>query len=99
MGYLPLALITMVLLGVHYFLVKLISPHIASPVIAIAGGVAYFPILIAYTYFTKTPMMPEQTMYWWYAVLIGVPMTIGVLTLIVSNCKRSGVGCYAYLWT
>ena len=89
MSYLPLALTTMVLFGVHYFFAKVISPHIASPVIALAGGVAYFPIVLGYIYFTKTPIMPEQKVYLWYAILIGIPMTIASLTLYMALARGS----------
>ena len=84
MNYLPLALITMVGLGVHYFLAKLISPHISSPVIAFLGGAVYFPVVLGYIYFTKTPIMPEQKIYVLYAILIAIPMAIGVLTLYLA---------------
>lgn len=87
MSYLSLALITMVLLGGHYFLAKLISPQVPGAVIALASGVVYFPIILAYIYFARLPIMPEQKVYWWYAVLIGVPMTIGVLTLYMAVAK------------
>ena len=46
MNYLPLALITMVLLGVHYFLAKVISPHINSSVIALLGAAVFIPIIL-----------------------------------------------------
>ena len=87
MNYLPLALITMVGLGVHYFLAKLISPHISSPAIALIGGAVYFPLLIGYIYFTKTPIMPEQKVYVGYAILIGIPMAIAILTLYLAIAK------------
>jgi len=87
MGYLPLALITMVGLGVHYFLAKLISPHINGPVIALLGAVVYFPIVFGYIYFTKTPIMPEQKVYAWYAILIAIPMAIAILTLYLAIAK------------
>jgi len=87
MGYLPLALITMVGLGVHYFLAKLISPHISSPAIALLGAVVYFPIILAYIYFTKTPIMPEQKIYVLYAILIAIPMAIAVLSLYIAIAK------------
>ena len=87
MNYLPLALITMVGLGAHYFLAKLISPHISSPAIALLGGVVYFPLLIGYIYFTKTPIMPEQKVYVGYAILIGIPMAIAIITLYLAIAK------------
>jgi len=89
MSYLPLALTTMVLFGVHYFFAKVISPYVASPVIALAGAVAYFPIVLGYIYFTKTPIMPEQKVYLWYAILIGIPMTIASLTLYMALARGS----------
>jgi transporter family protein len=87
MSYLPLALITMVGLGVHYFLAKLISPHISSPTIALLGTVVYFPIILGYIYFTKTPIMPEQKIYILYAILIAIPMAIAVLSLYLAIAK------------
>lgn len=87
MNYVTLALITMVGLGIHYFLAKLISPHISSPVIALLGGVIFFPLVFAYIYFTKTPIMPEQKVYIGYAILIGIPMAIAILTLYLAIAK------------
>jgi len=87
MNYLPLALITMVGLGVHYFLAKLISPHISSPAIALLGAVVYFPVVLGYIYFTKTPIMPEQKVYILYAILIAIPMAIAVLTLYLAIAR------------
>jgi transporter family protein len=87
MNYLPLALITMVLLGVHYFLAKVISPHISGPAIALLGAIVYFPIVLGYIYFTKTPIMPEQKVYFWYAILIAIPMAIAILTLYMAIAK------------
>jgi len=87
MNYLPLALITMVGLGIHYFLAKLISPHISSPTIAFLGAVIFFPLVFAYIYFTKTPIMPEQKIYVGYAILIGIPMAIAILTLYLAIAR------------
>ena len=87
MGYLPLALITMVGLGVHYFLAKLISPHISSPAIALLGAVVYFPIVLGYIYFARTPIMPEHKEYFWYAILIAIPMAIAILTLYMAIAR------------
>jgi len=87
MHYLPLALITMVGLGGHYFLAKLISPHISSASIALLGGVVYFPIIFGYIYFTKTPIMPEQKVYALWAILIAIPMAIAILTLYLAIAK------------
>jgi transporter family protein len=77
----------MVLFGIHYFFVKIISPNINSASIAIAGGLVYFLAMFVYLYFTKTPLMPEQQIYWWYAVIIGIPMAIGVLTIYLAVAR------------
>ena len=87
MHYLPLALITMAGLGVHYFLAKLISPHISSAAIALLGAVVYFPIILGYIYFTKTPIMPEQKVYALWAILIAIPMAIAILTLYLAIAR------------
>ena len=87
MNYIPLALITMVGLGIHYFLAKVISPNISSASIAILGGVVYFPIMFAYVYVTKTPIMPEQKVYAWSAIIIAIPMAIAILTLYLAIAK------------
>ena len=84
MNYLSLVLITLVLLGVHYFLAKIISPHIAGSVIALAGCIVMIPVILAYIYFTKTPIIPEQKIYLGYALLIAVPAAIGILTLYMA---------------
>ncbi|MBI4286736.1 MAG: EamA family transporter [Chloroflexi bacterium] len=87
MSYLVLALLTMVFLGLHYFLAKVISPHISGPVIAFAGALVYLPGLYLYIYFTKLPIIPAQPIYWWYAILIAVPMTVGAITLYMAIQK------------
>ena len=87
MPYLALALTTMVLLGVHYFLAKVISPHIPSAVIALVSMIAFVPLLFGYLWFTKTPIMPEEPKYFWYAVLIGIPVAVGVLTLYMAIAR------------
>jgi transporter family protein len=84
MHYLTLALVTLVFLGIHYFLAKLISPHVASPVIALACCTACIPPLIAYIYFTKTPFIPQNGLYLGLAFLIGLPAAIGILTLYMA---------------
>jgi len=84
MHYLTLALVTLVFLGIHYFLAKLISPHVASPVIALACCIACIPPLIVYIYLTKTPFIPQNGLYLGLAFLIGLPAAIGILTLYMA---------------
>jgi len=87
MNYLTLALITMVLLGAHYFLAKVISPHVSSSVIALATCIVGIPIILAYIYLTKTPIIPEQKLYLGYAFLIGVPLAIALITLYMAIAR------------
>lgn len=74
----------MVLLGIHYFLAKVISPHVATSVIALACCIVCIPIIFAYIYFTNTPLIPDSKQYLGYAFLIGIPAAIGILTLYMA---------------
>ena len=84
MDYLPLALIAMVLIGVHFFLVKLISSHITGPTVAFLGCFLTAPAVYAYIYFTDTPFVPEYEIYLGYTFLIVVLLAIAVLTLYMA---------------
>ncbi len=84
MDYLPLTLIAMVLIGVHYFLVKLISPHVSGPTVAFLSCFLIAPAVYAYIYFTDTPFAPEQKIYLGYTFLIVVLLAIAVLTLYMA---------------
>jgi transporter family protein len=84
LDYIPLAIIAMVLIGVHYFLVKLISKHISSPTVSLFSCFSIIPAIYAYIYFTDTHFVPEQKMYLLYTLLIVVFLAIGVLTLYIA---------------
>lgn len=84
MDYLPLTIIAMVLIGVHYFLVKLISPRVTSPTVAFLSCFLTAPVIYAYIYFTETPFVPEQEIYLGYTFLIVVLLAIAVLTLYMA---------------
>ena len=84
MNYLPLAFITMVFLGVHYFLVKLLSRHVSGVVIAFWGSSVVALVLVAYIYFTGTPVIPGQKIYLVYALLISIPLAVAILTLYMA---------------
>lgn len=84
MDYLPLTLIAMVLIGVHYFLVKLISPQVSGPVVGLFGCLVVIPAMFAHIYFTKTPLIPEQPIYLGYTLLIVLLLAVGVLTLYMA---------------
>ncbi len=74
----------MAFLGVHYFLVKLISSRVTGPTVLLLGNILLTATLSAYIYFTDTPFIPEQRIYLGYTFLIGVLLTIGVLTLYIA---------------
>jgi transporter family protein len=74
----------MVLIGVHYFLVKLISKRITGPTVAFLSCFLIIPTVYAYIYFTNTPFVPEQKIYLGYTFLIVVLMAIAVLTLYMA---------------
>jgi len=84
LDYILLAIIAMVLLGIHYFLVKLISPHVTGPTVAFLNCFIIVPTIYAYIYFTDTPFVPEQKIFLGYTFLIVVLLAIGVLTLYMA---------------
>jgi len=87
MNYITLVLIAMVFTGVHFFLVKIISPHITSIAILVASCLVIIPIVLAYAYFTKTPIIPEQKLYLGYACLISLPMVIALIAIYMAVAK------------
>ena len=74
----------MVLIGIHYFLVKLISKHVTSPTVSLWCYFLIIPVIYAYIYATETNFVPEQKMYLVYTFLIVVFLAIGVLTLYIA---------------
>ncbi len=84
MDYLILSIIAMAFMGIHYLFVKLISSHVTGPTVLILGNFLFIPILVAYIYFNDIPFIPEQRIYLGYAFLIGVLLTIGILTLYIA---------------
>lgn len=74
----------MVFVGIHYFLVKLISPYVVSPVVGLLSCLLVIPVIFAFIYFTETAIIPEQPIYLGYAFLIVVLLAVGVLTLYMA---------------
>jgi transporter family protein len=74
----------MVLIGIHYFLVKLISPHISSPVVGILSSLLVIPVIFAFIHLTETTIVPTQPVYLGYAILIVMLLAAGVLTLYMA---------------
>ncbi len=84
MDYIVLAILAMVFLGIHYFLVKQVSAHVSGPTISLLGCLLLLPILFVYISFTDMPFVPEQTVYLGYAFLISLLLGIGVLALYIA---------------
>ena len=84
MDYMPLTLIAMLFIGIHYFLVKLISPQVSGPAVGLLSCVLVIPVMYAFIYFTGTPIIPEQPVYLGYVFLIVLLLAIGVLTLYMA---------------
>ena len=87
MGYLLLAFLSMSSFGVYFFLVKILSIHIASPVIALIGNTVALLVIYSYLYFTKVPILPKRKIYIVYSLIISVPMTIVCLTLYLAIAR------------
>ncbi len=78
MSYLPLVLISMVSLGVYYFLVKLLSVHVPSLVIILIGSMITIPVISTYLFFTQKSILPKRKIYTLYALIVSIPMVIGL---------------------
>lgn len=87
MSYLPLTLISVVSLGVYYFFVKLISTHVASPVILLIGTIIVFLVIYLYLYFTKTPILPKRKIYIVHSLLISIPLVIALLAFYLAIAR------------
>lgn len=80
MSYLPLVLTSMIFLGVYYFMVKLLSVHIPSLVIIFIGSMLVSAVIYTYLFFTQTPVFPKRKKHMFYALLVSIPMVIGLIT-------------------
>jgi len=84
MSYLPLTLISMVFLGVYYFLVKIISVHVASTVILFVSITVFSVVAFTYLYITRTPIIPKRRIYLVHSFLVSVPLVIALLTIYIA---------------
>ena len=84
LDYLLLAIVTMILFGVHFFLVKLISRHVTGSTVAFFVQLLIVPVLCFYIYFTDTQLLPEQNIYLGYTFLISLLLAIGIITLYIA---------------
>ena len=84
MDYLPLALVTMTLLGIHFFLVKHISQNIGGPAIALFAQLLIVVALACYICFSDTPFLPEEGKYAALTLLASLFLAVGILTLYMA---------------
>jgi transporter family protein len=70
--------------GVYYFLVKILSTHIESPVIALISNAVALLVIYSYIYFTKIPILPKRKIYIVYSLIISVPISIGLIILYLA---------------
>jgi transporter family protein len=87
MGYLLLAFLSMSSFGAYYFFVKILSIHIASPVIALISNAVALLVIYSYLYFTKVPILPKRKIYIVYSLIISVPVSIGLITLYLAIAR------------
>ena len=74
----------MTLLGIHLFLVKVISQHVTVPTIVFFNQLLIVLALFFYIHITDTPFLPEENIYLGYAILISPLMAIGLITLYMA---------------
>jgi transporter family protein len=84
MGYLFLTFLSMSSFGVYYFLVKTLSMHVSSPVIALISNAVALLVIYSYIFFTKVPILPKRKKYIFYSLIISVPIAIGILILYLA---------------
>ena len=84
LDYLLLAIIAMTFLGIHFFLVKLISRHVAGPTIAFFAQFIIIPTLYIYICSTNTTFLPEENIYLWFTLLVSLLSAIGIITLYMA---------------
>ena len=77
----------MVLLGIHYFFVKMISPHIPGPTVAFLSCAVAIPAAAVYIYLTGLPWVTGQAIFLGYTPLTSILMSVGILTLYVAIQK------------
>ena len=82
--YLLLAITSMILMGIHFFLAKLISRHVIGSTIAFFVQLLIVPVLCFYIYFTDTQLLPEQNIYLGYTFFISLLLAIGIITLYIA---------------
>lgn len=87
MSYLPLILISMVSLGVYYFLVKIITVHVASTVILFLGNIVVSVVAFTYLHITRTPIIPKRRIYLVHSFLVSVPLVIALLTIYIAIAR------------
>jgi transporter family protein len=85
--YLTLALISMTLLGVHFFLVKLLSQQVPGRIIVFFGQVIIVPALFVYIYVARISFQIEEVNYLVYALLASLLLSVGIIALYIAIQK------------
>lgn len=83
-SYLLLTIVSMVSLGIFYFLVKLISAHIATIVVPFIGNFVIVLVMFTYLRRTKTPIVPKRKIYLLYSFLVAVPLSVALIALYTA---------------
>jgi transporter family protein len=84
MGYLPLAILSMVSIGVYYFLVKILATHIHIVILALINNSAALLVIYLYLYLNKVSVVPKKRKGVLYSLLISLPLAIGAITLYLA---------------
>lgn len=70
--------------GIYYFIVKVLSSHIASPVIAIICNAVALIAIILYALFIRTTIVPEHKINTIRSLLISIPISVGLIILYLA---------------
>jgi transporter family protein len=84
MSYLFLTIVSIVSLGIFYFLVKLISAHIATIVVPFIGNIIIVLVMFTYLRRTKTPIIPKRRIYLLYSFFVSIPLSVALIALYTA---------------
>ena len=79
MNYQALTLIAMLIIGLHYFFLKLLLPHLPAEVVTPLTFVAGAIFLFGYVFYARMPIPANR--FTLYACLLGVFIAISILLL------------------
>jgi transporter family protein len=79
-----LATIAMLLWGLHFFLVKLISRDVGGPTVALYAQALIVVTLACYIFLADVPFLPEETVYLGYTILASLLLSFGLILLYMA---------------